>query len=166
MRSAISLTLRIAICFGAALCLSLPSLSAAESELLFSEPSGPIYATDDGTVALAWRSALPNPDAAREFEVRRWAEGESGPGTLVYEGPDTATFLSGLDEGTYELRIRARKPGEPFPEWGSVALSVEVEYIDSWLVATLMSVGAVTFATILGTIALGHRATRLENIRS
>lgn len=125
---------------------------------VFTSPESSPYVTDEGALQLVWSEE--GVEGERSYEVRRWAAGEGGEGVYVYEGQDTASYLSGLPEGDYELRVRSRPVGGEHPEWSEDHLLVKVEYIDSRLLVGLMSVGLVTFVAIVLSIALGHRAAR------
>lgn len=125
----------------------------------FLEPEGSSYRTDDGTVPLVWGETERNLSEDRVYEVRRWGLDASGPGQLVYEGEDTASFVSGLGEGDYVFRIRSKAKGEAYPDWGDEGLNVTIDYIDMAIVWPLMGAGALSFVVLIGTIALGRRAT-------
>ncbi|MBD5781280.1 fibronectin type III domain-containing protein [Pelagicoccus sp. NFK12] len=124
----------------------------------FTEPGGESYQTDDGTVSLVWGESESGGAANRVFEVRRWMSGSSLEGQLVYEGQDTASFVSGLNEGEYSFRIRSKPEGGTYPEWGDESLSVTVDYIDMAIVWPLMAAGAVCFVVLILTIVFGRRA--------
>ncbi|MDQ8202896.1 hypothetical protein [Pelagicoccus sp. SDUM812003] len=125
---------------------------------IFSSPETDDYFTDDGTVPLAWAATT----EGDEFEVRRWQAGGDPQGVLVYQGGDTASFLSGLPEGVFEIRVRSRGQGEPFPEWEDAHLRVTVDYKDMRVVAALMGAGFLTFIAIVATIVVGHRRALRE----
>lgn len=139
----------------AACLLAAPLLRA---QPVFTSPESSPYVTDEGALQLIWSEA--EVEGERSYEVRRWAAGEGGDGVYVYEGRDTASYLSGLPEGDYEIRVRSRPVEGEYPEWGEDHLLVKVEYIGSRLLVGLMSVGFVTFVAIVLSIVLGHRAAR------
>ena len=131
----------------------------AESDLGgFLEPSEKAYQTDDGTVPLVWSDPEASSTEDRFYEVRRWIVGGPSEGTLIYEGEDTASFVSGLEEGEHAFRIRSKVVGSMYPEWGGADLIVTVDYIDMEIVWPLMGAGIVCFIVLILTIALGHRA--------
>lgn len=135
----------------------------AFGDVTFVSPETSEVTTDDGTVSLVWKESdvenLPN----REYEVRRWKQGGSEEGVLVYKGSDTATFLSGLDEGVYEMQVRSRMGSDPYPEWGDASLVVTVDYIDMNTVWVLMSAGFVSFVALLAAIIVGSKKTSVES---
>jgi len=134
-------------------CSFFPLCDAAETGFLAPDTSTAV--SDDGTVQLVWASS----GDRVSYEVRR----SSGPGfegsTLVYEGRDTATFVSGLPEGEHYFKVRSKVEGGAYRDWPDKAFVLTVEYIDGRLVAVLMSAGFVTFVAIVGTIIWGHRNT-------
>ena len=137
----------------------LPASALAAS---FEEPGGETYASEDGTVPLVWGSNDVGSDVDRVYEVRRWSEGGPADGTYVYEGEDTASFVSGLNEGEYTFRIRSKRAGGTYPEWGDERLVVTVDYIDMSKVWPLMGAGSVCFVVLILTVVLGHRAAKRE----
>lgn len=128
-------------------------------DVKFISPEASEVTTDDGTVSLIWKESdvenLPN----REYEVRRWKQGGSEEGVLVYQGSDTATFLSGLNEGVYELQVRSRMGSDPYPEWGDADLVLTVEYIEMSTVWVLMGAGFVSFVALVSAIVIGSSKT-------
>ncbi|MDQ8186642.1 hypothetical protein [Pelagicoccus sp. SDUM812002] len=130
----------------------------------FQEPDGESYQTDDGTVPLVWGEIGVGPEPDRVYEVRRWSEGETESSLLVYEGEDTASFVSGLNEGKHIFRIRSKDRDGVYPEWGDESLEVTVDYIDMAIVWPLMGAGAVCFIVLILTIVLGRRAVERKEI--
>lgn len=143
------------LCLGIALGLLLTycAFGNENSDTGFSEPTGQQVKSEDGTVSLAWNSQ----EADRVYEVRRWEAKGDAEGVLVYEGSDTASYLSGLPEGVFTIKIRSRSSEGRFTEWPQDGLEVTVAYIDLGLVKLLMGAGLVTFIAIVGTIVAGHR---------
>lgn len=90
----------------------------------------------DGVVQLEW------PDQLDEYEVqlrqgeRTWS---------VYRGVMPSAHVSGLPDGEYTLRVRARSEDAEWSEW-SPPKRVTVEHHPMALVFTLMSLGLLTFA--------------------
>ncbi len=131
------------------------ALAKTATGATFNQPDMDRYESGDGTVQLSWKEELD-----RVYEVRRSTDPGFADSLPVYEGPDTATIVTGLREGTYYFRIRARHRGEDdYGDWSDPALVVTVRYIDRRLVTILMSAGLVTFLAIVGTIYTGHRRT-------
>lgn len=80
---------------------------------------------------------------------------------VVYEGKDTATFVSGLSEGEYFFQVSSLSV-DGDPEMSSEIVTLNVEYIDGQLVVILMSAGMITFLAIVSAIAIGHMKTRKD----
>lgn len=110
--------------------------------------------SDEGKALLEWRSEATA--GTPEFELQQLA----GPGRLepriLYTGPDTATFLSGLGEGTYQFRVR-----ELEGEW-SEPVELKVRYPSPYLVWSLMGLGTFVFLATLVAILRGHRRQTVE----
>lgn len=130
-------------------------LSARGTAPEFVSPSSLETNSEDGTVSLAWTSSGEN----AIYEVRRSEHPDFRDSLLIYEGGDTATFVSGLPEGVFHIKLRSKAPGEPYSAWPEETLVLKVEYIDPTLVAILMSAGAITFIAIILAITIGHRRT-------
>jgi len=71
-----------------------------------------------------------------------------------YEGPDRASVLTGLAEGTYYFRVRQVNDGRPGP-W-SEPLPVEVEFMSRARVCALLGAGFLVTAMSLAAILHGH----------
>lgn len=66
---------------------------------------------------------------------------------LQYEGTQHSSFVSGLEDGTYYYRVRARHPDErAWGPWSAVA-RVEVRHHGLGLALGLMGLGALVFLT-------------------
>lgn len=69
---------------------------------------------------------------------------------LVYEGEETSTFLSGLENGSYFFRVSANEGA-----WSKVA-SVEVKHFNSGFAILLFVIGLFTFLGIVAVIWHGN----------
>ena len=76
-------------------------------------------------------------------------------GQLVYEGPNTATTLTGRVEGTYVYVVEAG-------ETQSDPCAIEVAPPSLGLAFGLFAIGLVVFAATLAVILFGSGATRRE----
>lgn len=78
-----------------------------------------------------------------------------------YEGQHTSSFVSGLEDGAFYFRVRARHPDQQ--EWGewSRTLRVDVQHHARSFALTLMGIGAAVF---LATAAFlfAHRNAPIE----
>ncbi len=132
-------------------------LTAKAAEVRFTNPTSPSYVTDDGTVSLTWATEDTPEQLDPIFEVRRWQAGSPPEGILIYEGQDTASFVSGLSEGQHVFRIGLKSNQNPYPNWGDTNLVVDVKYISMSMVWPLMGAGATGFVVLILTIILGRR---------
>lgn len=110
--------------------------------------------SDEGKVLLEWASEVTA--GTPEFELQEL----SGPGRsearILYTGPDTGTFLSGLGEGIYLFRIR-----DLGGEW-SAPVELKVLYPPPFLVWSLMGLGTFVFLATVVAILRGHRLQTVE----
>ena len=144
--------------------LLLAPLASAETAK-FIEPTQSEVVSTDGTVALEWEALSPE-QPGLEFEVRRWEADTGDSGVLVYRGPDEGTFVSGLPEGEFVFKVRARPSTEEHFAWGDEALRLEVLYPNRVLVAILMIAGGITLFLTAGAIVAGYRRTVGEEAAS
>jgi len=105
-----------------------------------------------GHVDLIWSV---RPDSAPEpaaYELQGAGDKRFSKPKRYYSGKDSRSFLSGLAGGTHYFRVRSLsslKEDAGAGAWSEV-LAVEVDYVDSWKVFTLMAVGLVCLlATVL-----------------
>lgn len=91
--------------------------------------------TNDGHVRLRWVSLAP--DAV--YEVQQSATTGFEDPITIYVGPDLATFVSGLSDGIYYYRFRARDG-----DW-SDTLTLTVRHYSLHLAFTLSGLGAIVF---------------------
>lgn len=80
---------------------------------------------------------------------------------VKYEGPDLATFVSGLPDGEYYYRVRAISGESSWKSDWSKTLNVTVEHHSLRLAMTLMVIGAVVFISTVGLILYGN--TKFNN---
>ena len=78
---------------------------------------------------------------------------------VIYRGPDLATFLSGLPDGTFHYRIRAIGPEETAPGRWSSPVTLEVKHHSLRLAFLLFGLGAVVFLLTVGIVIQGNRRT-------
>lgn len=58
--------------------------------------------SEDGHIKIEWDMSV----AHAEVELQQATREDFSDATIVYNGPDNATFISGLEDGTYYYRIR------------------------------------------------------------
>ncbi len=133
----------IAIVFPFVLLVSTPVLPAAN----FTQPDEPTAVSDDGTIELEWAGS----QGRGVFIVERASTPDFENNILVYEGPDTATFVSGLAEGEYYFRVREHGEQET-----SSALVVQVQFVSLKLVMWLLGAGLLCLVLLLFFLLRGH----------
>ncbi|QEC51123.1 hypothetical protein EDD80_101409 [Anseongella ginsenosidimutans] len=124
--------------------MAAPALGAGQEIRLYSAEGG---VSNAGHIKLEWQP----PAAARIFEVQQ-AGGESfSEAKTIYQGPDRATFISGLENGTYYFRVR-----EQGQDWSNV-LKLEVIHHSLTLTYVLLGLGGLVFLCTAGMVLYGVR---------
>lgn len=72
----------------------------------------------------------------------------------LYQGPDTATLVSGRKNGTYYYRVRSEKPGS---DWSN-AVEVKVAHHPLSRAFMFFSLGALVFVATLTMVVRGNLA--------
>ncbi|MAS91802.1 MAG: hypothetical protein CMO55_01295 [Verrucomicrobiales bacterium] len=125
-------------------------LNAAEESVTFTVPPGEEMLTSaDGVLSLSWESA----GDGVIYELEQSVDDSFTNPTMRYSGPDVGSYLTGLAEGDYFFRVRA-KGGE----W-SEPLRAKVTFIDRRVLWILLVSGFVVVAATVGTILTGWRKT-------
>lgn len=110
--------------------------------------------SDTGAFRLSWTGG--------DNATYRVEQVDHGKSTLIYQGPDTATTITGQREGKVSYRVGVVDNGR-VSAW-SKTCTVRVQPPATWLAFTLFAVGAlVTLCTIIA-IVRGHRAHRAGEI--
>jgi len=106
------------------------------------------WSADDGAAARHWRFQL------QEGETRAFED------TFIrYEGPDRASFVSGLHDGKTWYRVRVVGKDGGHGPW-SDPIAVAVDYPGDAIVVRLMGLGLLVLLATAGTIVTGHFRTR------
>lgn len=103
--------------------------------------------SEDGTLQLEWEGS----GADASFRIERSKNPEFLDPSLVYQGPDTATFVSGLTEGDHYFRLR-----EGDRTWSDGALRVRVEFVSQNLVTVLLCAGTLCLTLLVFFLVQGH----------
>ena len=142
-----------AACLVFALALAAPLSSRGAVGFLDAE-DGTIE-SPEGKHLLRWEfsGAQPSPDAA--FELQYSDTPEFTRPVTRYRGRDTATSITGLNEGDHHFRIRLTD-GEINGAW-SAPVTIRVRYVGRGVVITLMTLGLLLFAATVGAVLKGHR---------
>lgn len=77
---------------------------------------------------------------------------------MIYRGPDRASFISGLEDGTYVYRVRAADG-----EW-SDPLTIIVKHQSIRLAKLLFGIGAVVFLLTVAVVVHGTWQTKHETL--
>lgn len=141
----------------AALAAPAPSPAEALEPPAFEEPLK--RETTAGTVLLVWGDDTPT---GALYELQESDAADLGEPRIRYRGPATRTFLSGLLDGSYHYRVRARsRDGAPWSAW-SQPLVLEVRHHPLPLTFALFGLGAVVFALTAGLLLRHDTQVRRE----
>ncbi|MFO8156191.1 MAG: hypothetical protein ACQERR_07625 [Pseudomonadota bacterium] len=121
----------------------------------------PVLEVDDGGASaghlrLEWHWVGDGEEPVYDIEMDR-RESFGNP-RRIHRGPDSATVLSGLSNGTYFFRARVWLRGEPVTAW-SEPVRAEIEHHSLARALGLFALGGVVFAATVALIFLGHRQT-------
>jgi len=121
---------------------------------------GPV-ATTEGHATLEWSADDGAAETRWSFQLQE-AETRAFEDTFIrYEGPDRASFVSGLHEGKTWYRVRVVGEDGATGPW-SDPIAVAVDYPADVLVVRLMGLGLVVLLATAGTIVTGHFRTRVR----
>lgn len=112
--------------------------------------SCPATPSDTGAYRLSW-----NGPAGAEY---RLTENAGDGSRIVYEGPDTASTVTGRGEGDYTYRLEVLAPGGA--PGGSASCSVEVAPPSLSLAFGLFGLGLFICLATITLITRGHRRHR------
>ncbi len=119
--------------------------------------------TSSGSIKLVWNSSYDIDTTQvleRMFELEEGADSLFVSSNTRYRGPDLASYISGLPNGTFYYRVRELRPTGFASEWSSAA-KVHVEHHSLQLAYTLFGIGGTVFVLTVGVVLLGvRRATR------
>lgn len=119
----------------------------------------PELTTREGHVALKWEGD----HHGLVYEVDQARVADFSDAATLYVGPDTASFLSGLADGEYFFRVRAREvEGDTWGPWSeSVALVCEHHSLTvAW---TLFASGGLLFLLVVLFVGVNaHSLDRFE----
>ena len=100
--------------------------------------------TQDGHVKLVWRVPQAEDGPLWQYEVQVDSSADFAAPTQLYQGPDLATFISGLPNGEYFYRIRIVGPEVDAPgPWDRAYVRVEHHSLN--LALTIAGIGSVVF---------------------
>ncbi|MBN2225823.1 MAG: hypothetical protein JW763_00515 [candidate division Zixibacteria bacterium] len=112
--------------------------------------------TSSGSIKMDWDvsdTALDRYDL--EFELQQSGDSAFADYRVRYLGPDLASYISGLKDGTYYYRVRVLKGGHP-GDWSRTVV-VTVEHHSLKLAFTLFGLGAFVFVATVVVVFSGVR---------
>ena len=131
------------------LCLLIPvTLSGQDADLDLHTERGNI--SNDGRIKLIWRSA----GKETMYELQSARDPDFEEYKVIYSGPDRASFVSGLKNGTYYYRVK------PVDGVWSKVLTVEVKHHSLRLAMALFVVGGIVFVLTVGVVVIGTIRTK------
>lgn len=141
-----------------------PSLFAQEVEIPVPQFEGEqSTASDAGHIKLVW---LPGAGFQQSeymrFELQQARDPAFETARTIYSGPDLASFISGLPNGTYYFRVRALTENNRAGKWSRPA-TVNVEHQSLKLAFTLFTLGAIVFLATAAMIIVGTRESNKES---
>ncbi len=145
---------RLCLALSLLLAHGLPALSAPPRLTADGEPRRAL--SEEGKVLLRWEDAdggdYQDADGG-DYRLESARDPEFAVPLDRYQGPDTASLITGMVEGDHFFRVRRNEAGA---SWSNV-VTVSVDYVDAPLVITLMVVGSVMFLATVATVLAGHR---------
>ena len=116
------------------------------------DSSVPEY-TKSGFFKLSW--AVENRKDVK-FKIEESTDPTFDKFKIKYEGPDLATFVSGLPDGEYFYRVRAISKENGQKSGWSKTLDVTVEHHSLKLAFTLLILGAIVFIATTSLVLYGN----------
>ena len=93
------------------------------------------------------------------FELQQSKASDFSNSIVRYQGPDTASFISGLPNGVYHFRVRSHFSAEQISNW-SKPVVVEVQHHSLLLAYILFAIGLIVFAATVYVVVSGTRNTQ------
>jgi len=137
-------------------------VSAQEGDVAVSAIAAPEFESPDsnftnsGSIKISWK--LPESIAAENnytYVLQQSLSPDFDSVKIRYSGPDLATYISGLKNGTYNYRIRSVRDGKTSP-WSEVIV-VTVEHHSLQLAFILFGLGAIVFIATVFVVVKGVR---------
>ena len=113
-----------------------------------------------GYIKLVWKLDGASEGTQRPaFELQESSSHSFESSKTIYEGPDFATYISGLPDGEYYYRVRVKTtPDLPANSWSS-AVAVFVEHQSLQLAIWLFVLGGSVFLATVALIIYGARTS-------
>lgn len=130
--------------------ISLNCISAMANE--------PILTTDNeqstaGYFRLSWEGT-----EGSNYVLQEASDPEFSQTSILYEGPDTATLISGRADGTYYYRIRYSDQADDAGTWSNVT-RVEVAHHPLSRAFMFFALGAIVFIATLVVVVMGNKSS-------
>ena len=122
----------------------------------------PVNSTNSGSIGLSWR--LADEDMSLDgviFELEEASDSLFATQRDRYIGPDLATYLSGLENGSYYFRVRAVTQEPPTVGPWSDPILIEVEHHSLRLAMSLFIIGGVVFLATVVVVVHGTKTKEL-----
>lgn len=122
----------------------------------------PVNTTNSGSIGLSWR--LADDDVSLDsivFELEEANDSLFDSSRDRYIGPDLATYLSGLENGSYYFRVRALTAARVIAGPWSEPIVVKVEHHSLKLAYSLFIIGGIVFLATLGVVIHGTRTKEI-----
>lgn len=126
--------------------MAAPALGAGQETTLSSNKGG---VSQDGHIRLQWEHS--GFSGGGIFEVQQAGSDSFRNAALIYSGADLATFVSGLENGTYYFRARAQGGN-----WSNV-VELKVKHHSLGLTFILLGLGGMVFLLTAGIVLHGAR---------
>jgi hypothetical protein len=108
--------------------------------------------SEDGHIKIEWDMTV----AHAEVELQQAKREDFSDATIIYHGPDNATFISGLEDGTYYYRIR-KVDGT----WSDF-IRVKVKHHSLSLAISLFAAGSIVFLLTVWVVVNGALTATTE----
>ena len=112
--------------------------------------------TKSGQLKVMWLvEGEPSRDSEYRFELQQSMDADFANSVTLYTGPDYATFLSGMRDGTYYYRVRlVDGSGRPLSKW-SPTINMVVQHHSLFLAYVLLAVGGLVFLLTVAIVVHG-----------
>lgn len=119
---------------------------------------------DAGYAQLRWLPPASDDSVDWLYQLQEGRRPEFAAGDREYQGHHTSSFVSGLENGAYYFRVRARRPGDPEDAWGawSNTVRVDVTHHSRQLALALMALGGLVFLATAAFLIV-HRNDPIED---
>lgn len=113
--------------------------------------------TDSGHTRLNWSlSNIQLENSSIEFELQKSNSSSFESPIIIYKGPDTASFVSGLPNGIHYYRVRSIDSNQNTSAW-SDPVEITVQHHSLQLAFALFAVGLIVFAATVFVVVKGSK---------